>query len=389
MAGLRIVLGNSSLACYAQGGGHWTVFLQYLFGLDALGCHVFLLELYRATGDGARDRRAVESFLERMGACGFGDRCAVLVHDRAGGPATLDDGAVHGTSVARLKDVVRDADLLWNFCCALRRPLLSLFRRRVLIDLDPGHLQVSAISWDLGLADHDVLFTVGAKLGDPDCPAPTLGLRWRPFRPFVHLPAWPARPDPGRSAPFTSVTHWTWEELWWGNRVLSASKRFAYLRYLDLPRVAGRPFELAANLNAEDRTGDRERFTERGWRLVHPYEAAGTPAAYQEYIARSRAEIQCPKPIFRELRTGWFSDRSACYLASGRPVLAEETGFGERLPTGKGLLAFRDLEGAAAGASEIDANYAEHSRAARELAEAYFDSGKCLGAMLDACAGGG
>jgi len=193
---------------------------------------------------------------------------------------------------------------------------------------------------------------------------------------------WKATPDPGRDRPYSSITHWGWKELHWEKRVLSTSKRKAYLDYIELPQKTGRPFELAVRCNYAE---DEERLRDQGWKLVDPWEVAGSTAAYQEYIATSRAEIQCPKPIFRELRTGWFSDRSACYLASGRPVLAEDTGFTDYLPTGKGLLAFRDLPEAVEGVAEIDSNYAQHSRAARELAEEFLDSRRCLPALLAAC----
>jgi hypothetical protein len=143
---------------------------------------------------------------------------------------------------------------------------------------------------------------------------------------------WQAAPDPGSDAPFSSITQWTWEELWWQGRVLSVSKRTAYLKYLQLPRVAQRLFELAANIGSEDPAGDRRLFRENGWRIVDPHEVSGSPSQYQEYIRACRAEFMCPKPIHVEMKTGWFSDRSIAYLASGRPVLAEDTGFSERLP---------------------------------------------------------
>src|SRR5262249_33871957 len=156
-----------------------------------------------------------------------------------------------------------------------------------------GHLQVSALTWDLGLQDHDVFLTVGTKLGDADCEVPTLGRTWHPFPPVVYLPMWDVARDQGRLTPFTSVTQWCWEELWLGNRVLSTSKRAAYLRYLDLPRRAGRPFELAANIHPADDTGDRELLRDHSWKLADPHEVTGSPARYQEYIRRSRAEVCC------------------------------------------------------------------------------------------------
>jgi hypothetical protein len=261
-----------------------------------------------------------------------------------------------------------------------------MFKKRVLIDIDPGHLQVSSLSCDLETLHHDAFLTVGRKMHDADCEVPTLGMRWRRFSPFVYLPMWEQVADPGPQAPLTSVTQWNWDELMIGDRVVSIAKRDAYLRYIELPRNCQRPFELAANIRSDDRSGDRELLTQAGWRLNDPLTVAGSPEAYQKYIQQSRAEICCPKPIFRELRTGWFSDRSVSYLASGRPVLAEDTGFSESLPTGNGLLVFRDMEQAVAGVAEIDGNYRHHSQAARALAHDLFDSRKCLASMLEACA---
>jgi hypothetical protein len=284
-------------------------------------------------------------------------------------------------------DLIRSADLLLNFACAVRSPLLSMFKRRALLDFDPGHLQVAALDWDLALHEHDVVLTIGARLHAPDCAVPTLGLTWRTFEPVVYLPMWPVTAGPGPQAPFTSVTQWTWEELAWQGRPISVSKRTAYLEYLDLPRLARRPFELAANIGAADPTGDRALLHDHGWRVADPHRVSGSPEQYRDYIAASRAEFMCAKPIHVAMRTGWFSDRSVAYLASGRPVLAQETRFGDRLPTGRGLLAFRDMREALAGVAEIDGNYAAHCRAARELAEAFFDSTKSLTALLAACDG--
>jgi hypothetical protein len=208
--------------------------------------------------------------------------------------------------------------------------------------------------------------------------------KWHTFTPFVYLPLWDVTGDPGSAAAFTTVTHWEWNELWWGTRVLSTSKREAYLRYLELPQQSGRPFELAVNIGENDEAGDRQLLERYGWKTVDPWKVAGSPAAYQSYIAQSRAEISCPKPIFRELKTGWFSDRSACYLAAGRPVLAEDTGISDYLPTGAGLIMFRDLDEATVGVHNIDSQYRRHMVAARKLAEEYLDARQCLAKMLAA-----
>lgn len=378
---MLIVLGNGSLAQYPPGGGHWSWFLQYPLGLKALGHKFLWLELLKSSDDRVRDIALIRDFFVRIGTHGLAQDCALmLVEDKEA--QHLERAEIFGRSLAQVVEAVASADLLWNMSCAIREPLLSRFRHRVLIDTDPGHLQVAALSCDLGIQRHQVLLSVGTKIHDPDCEVPTLDFTWRRFWPFVHLPMFPPVPDPGSSAPFTSITQWTWEELHLNGRVLSASKRAAYLRIANLPQNAGRLFELAANIGAYDPAHDRDTLRQGGWRLVEPHEVAATPESYRDYIQRSRAEILCPKPIFRELKTGWFSDRSVCYLATGRPVLAEETGFSDRLPVGRGLLAFHDIAEAVDAVAEIDSNYALHSRTARELAEDLFDSRRCLNAML-------
>lgn len=378
---MLIALGDGSLAKYLPGGGHWSWFLQYPLGLRALGHQVFWFELLPASGDSGVDASRIAGFFARLAEYGFEHDCGLLLFDPAQ-PQALATAQPYGMTLAQIRDRIRDSDLLWNFCCALREPLLSEFRRRVLIDVDPGHLQICGLSEDMGIESHQAFLTVGAKVHQSDCEIPTLGHQWHAFDPFVYLPAWPQVADPGPQAPFTSITQWTWEELPFGDRMLSASKRAAYLRYMRLPAVTGRPFELAANIGPNDVAGDRASFSECGWTLTEPHVVAGTPAAYREFIRRSRAEILCPKPVFRELHTGWFSDRSVCYLASGRPVLAEDTGFSERLPVGRGLISFRTLTEAADGVAVIDSAYDTHCRAAREIAEAYFDHRRCLEAML-------
>jgi len=382
---VRIVLGDSSLVKYQQGGGHWSWFLQYPLGLKALGHEMFWLELLQSSGRRENDLRLVRDFFDRLALYDLDRNCAVLLFNADLDFQPIEKSEAFGRSGEEVRRIIQSADLLLNFSCAFRQPLLSLFKHRALLDFDPGHLHLSALAWDLGIQEHDVFLTIGARINRPDCEVPKLGLEWRTFEPFVYLPMWQAAPDPGFDAPFSSITQWTWEELWWQGRLVSVSKRAAYLKYSELPRIAQRSFELAANIGLYDLGGDRRLFRENGWRIVDPHEVAASPAQYQEYIRASRAEFMCPKPIHVEMKTGWFSDRSIAYLASGRPVLAEDTGFTERLPTGAGLLVFRDIKEAVMATAEIDGNYSRHSRAAREIALDLFDSRRCLPAMLSAC----
>lgn len=383
---VRIVVASGCVADYPEGGGIFTWVVQYPLGLRALGHDVLLLESCTSAGDTVEDRRRVETFASRMARVGLEENWALVVFKDRARPRTLANANVYGRDAAGLEEFARSADLLWNMAGTLRQPLLGLFRRRAFVDGDPGIVQVSSLECDLGINDHEVLLTAGLNAGQEDCETPSLGREWHPFPQFVYLPMWLAQPDPGPGAAFSSVTQWTWEEIWHGQRVLSVSKRAAYVRYLDLPRRAGRRFELAVNLHPDDDTGDRESLIEHRWELVHPHDVAGTPEQYRDFIARSRAELCCPKPIYRELKTGWISDRSACYLASGRPVVAEDTGYVRHVPAGDGgLIPFSRMDELLAAVAEVDGNYARHSRAARELAYEFLDSGRCLRGMLEAC----
>ena len=291
---------------------------------------------------------------------------------------------MYGVAVSAIKQTIRNADILWNFHSSIRPPLLHEFKCKALLDLDPGHLQISALSWDVGLDGHDMFFSVGSKINDNDCRIPRLGHQWHPFFPPVFLPAWDGSGSPGDRAAVTSISQWNWgDDLPFNGEILSSSKRKAHLRFLDLPRRCSANFVLAANIHPRDATGDRELLIRHGWALVHPHHCTRTMAHYRRFIRSSLAEFGCAKSVYTALRTGWFSDRSAAYLASGRPVVAEDTGFRDHLPTGAGLLTFGTLDEAAAAIEELTRNYSRHQLAAREIAEAYLSAERVLSKMID------
>jgi hypothetical protein len=285
-----------------------------------------------------------------------------------------------------LQRVIADADVMWNFACMLRSPLLQLFRRRALIDLDPGIVHVSALHHELDLAEHDIRFTVGLNVGQPDCGVPLVGGSWQPAPPVVHLPLWSEVGPPPHDATFTSITQWGWGELHLEGRVLSVSKRDAYMRYVEVPRRCRRLFELAANIDRRDPTGDLPRLAAGGWRVVDPNVVAPDPEAYRSYIAQSRGEFCCPKPIYRDLRTGWVSDRSIAFLASGRPVLMEDTGLERHVPADAGLIRFSNPDQAVESVASVEVDYARHARAARKLVAEHFAAERVLPWMLERCA---
>lgn len=381
---LRIILASRFLLGYPEGGGHWSAFLQHLRGLDALGHDVFWLELYRPNPEG-RNLELERAFGARMNALGFAGRWAIAVSapERR---SDLEELVMVGADAAQVRRIIGSADLLWNFACAVEPPLLDRFRRRALIDGDPGIIQISAEHHPtLGVDRHEILFTAGLNVGGDDCLVPTLGRRWYPFPQFIHLPAWPEAGPASARARYTSITQWGWGEIWHGNVSYSVSKRDAYMRFVDLPRRCAPQFELAANIDPRDPTGDLVRLRGAGWHLVDPHHVASTPEGYRHYIGQSRAEFCCPKPVYVDMRTGWFSDRSAGFLASGRPVLMQDTGVDRHLPLGEGLLAFSDVETAVAAVETIEGNYAAHALAARRFAEEHLCASKVLGRMLEAC----
>jgi len=378
---VRLVLANARTVNYRTGGGHLSVRLQYLLALQELNVDWYLLQLQHASEDRADDEARIELFFKRLGRYGLDERTVVVRYNDA---MDLAGSTAYGMPLSRVKEIVRDADIAWNFCCSLRQPLHSAFRRTALIDLDPGVIHYSGLQYpDLGIQNESLRFTVGLCINDDDCPTPTLGVPWIPFLPPVYLPLWNHSINQDPNAPFTTVTHWTWgDQMPVGDRLVSTSKRDAYLRYLEIAKRVPQAFELAVLLGPNH--PDQDLLQQNGWRTVNSREVARNPELYRQYIADSRAEFSCPKPIFRELRTGWFSDRSAAYLASGRPVLAEDTGFSRHLPTNLGLLKFESLEDAIDGVSRINRDYVSHAKAARAFAEEYLDATKIVASMIAA-----
>jgi hypothetical protein len=362
--------------------------LQFLLALKRLRHDFVLIEVLYRNGDAGGDGARIKRFFEQTTALGFADRCVLLLLDKQDPTRAPASMQAFGRSLSHVRNIAADADILWNFAGSLNASLLALFKRRAYIDIDPGLIQISALSWEMNIDKHEVLFTVGLNMHGSDCKVPTLGRAWHVFFPCVELSSWNVEPDPGFTAPFSSITQWNWEEYEYQERVISISKRAAYLRYVDLPRRVGRNFELAANIGANDVADDRALLEAAGWRLADPHEIAGTVQSYKQYIFNSRAELSCPKPIYRELKTGWLSDRTACDMAAGRPVLAEDTGISALVRTDRGMLTFSDMDTAVSGVLEIDSNYRLHSRAAREFAAEYLDAQKNVARMLELCFAG-
>lgn len=379
----KTVVIAGSLAQKPRHGGHTWVFLQYLLGFRRLGWEVLLLDRLDAAmcadasgrSCGVDESVNLEQFLQTMNRYGLNDSFC-LVCD--GGSCQI------GLSKEQALERVREAPLFINVMGFLKdEEFLSCARRRVFLDIDPGFGQM----WrELGLDDpfagHDDFVTIGENIGRPGCGIPTCGLRWINVRQPIVLEHWRPVYDPGEGA-FTGVASWRgaygpveYRRKTYGLRV------HEFRKFAPLPRLSRRPFRLALDIHPSE-TNDLALLAENDWSLVDPKEAAGDTQAYQEFIRASAAEFMVAKNMYVQSHSGWFSDRSICYLASGKPVLAQDTGLEELFPTGEGLLTFGDLEEALAGVEEISNNYSRHARVARALAEEYFDSDKVLRGLLD------
>ena len=367
-----------------QGGATWAV-LQYLLGFRRLGHEVFFVEPVKEKAL----RPAGTPFAETEQAVYFRD--VVLEFGLQGGAALLCEGTTQtvGLSYDELRGVARRADLLFNVSGMLaHEALLAPVRRRVYLDLDPAFVQLwhAAQGIDMRFGAHTHFITVGMNLGREECAVPTCGLEWLTTPQPVVLEHWPAAgavAGPAERDAWTTVGNWRGYGSVTYDGVHYGQKAHSMRRLMELPaRARGERLELALNIHPDERE-DLAALARHGWRLIDPDEAAGTPARYRRFVQESRGELGVAKSGYVASHCGWFSDRSACYLASGRPVVAQQTGWGRWLPAGEGVLAFSSVEDAAAALEEVRRDYPRQARAARALAERHFDSDRVLSALLE------
>jgi hypothetical protein len=282
----------------------------------------------------------------------------------------------------QLDELCKASDLLINISGHLPpgSPLMRV-PRRAYIDVDPGFTQIWAHQADLGLDRHNLFFTVGQNVGRPEFKIPTLGIEWVPTLPPVNLDAWPAVIDE-KYQRFSTVADWRgsqnaiFEEEYYG------TKRDEFVRFLSVPVKANQRVELALCMGQHD-FEDLGLLDGHNWRIRDPFLYVGDPKSYREFIQNSKAEFSVAKRGYVKSNSGWISDRTACYLASGKPALVQSTGFEWRLPAGKGLVTFRTVDEAVAGIESIKKDYISHCHAARRIAEDHFNSDIVLGSILD------
>jgi hypothetical protein len=374
-----VVVGGALANKPGSGGEAW-VRLSWIRGLQRLGLDVWFVEELDPSLPADPDAPPVAYFRSVTARFGLADRATLIVGGDALVGPTVDD-LVARAATATLVNISGHV---------AHRRLFPAFRKRVLVDIDPGFTQLWHAAGDPGarVAGHEVCFTIGEHIGSPGCPIPTGGVEWLPVRQPVVLPDWPcveraggggtAGPAGGGRLRFTTVGNWRGP---FGPIELDGRryglKVHEFRKFIQLPSRSPHRFELALRIDAADRT-DIDALHAHGWQLTDPHAASAGPDEFRAYVQRSHAEFSVAQGIYVDTRSGWFSDRTVRYLASGKPALVQDTGFGDLLPVGEGLVAFRTIDEAVAAAADIAARYDEHAGAAREIAERHFDSDHVL-----------
>ena len=361
--------------------GHAWQFLQYLLGLQRLGWEVLFLD--RLEDEMRTDHAGNSSSLEDS----YNVRYFRGVMQRFGLAADYALICRHGkkfigASRAEVLERARRSTLLLNVMGFLTdESILAAVPRRVFLDTDPG---IGQIWKELKLHDlfegHDAFVTIGENVGQADCEVPTCGIDWIKIHQPVVLEQWPASAQHNHR--ITSIVSWRgpfgpleYQGKTYGLRV------HEFRKFFELPSLTSARFELLLDIDPVE-AKEVEKLEANGWGIRDPKQVAREPETYREFIQTSAAEFMVAKNIYVETRGGWFSDRSMCYLASGKPVIAQDTGLDRLYPVGEGLLTFRNLPDAVAAVEEVTRNYDRHAVAARDIAQRFFDSDKVLGNLL-------
>lgn len=380
-----VVLGIMGRTPFA--GVAWQV-LHYLEGFRRLGCEVYYAE---DTGDWPYDadrntitddcRYTVEYLARIMEKYGFRDRWVYR---------SAVDGSIHGMSASQYAELFERSDALINLTGAtvLREEHLRV-PVRIYLETDPVLSQIEVAQghqFTINILNaHTHLYTFGENIGRPECAVPVVSFYYQTTRQPIILDWWersPATNHEHTKNPFTTISSWkqTEKDIEWNGKLYRWSKHLEFLKFIDLPRCTHVPLQLAL---ARGEPEAIRLLTSHGWQLLDAIDLSKEIEPYHEYILRSRGEFTVAKDQYVRLRTGWFSDRSACYLAAGRPVITQETGFKRLFPTGKGLFGFETMDEALQALEAIEADYEGNCRAAREIAVEYFAAEKVLGNLIE------
>ena len=362
--------------------------IHYIVGLQQLGHEVYYVE------DSARIPYNPETFEVNVGFDYAAKVLGQLARDFdfknrwAYCARYVKENPTAGLSLKKIQQLYRESDAILNICGTQEfNDDLLKSDRIIYVESDPG---VEQIKIDNGvrstidyLGRHHTLFTFGENVGTKDFPVPLHGFKWNPTRQPIVTDLWKTSRAPKRAAVFTSIANWSTsglKDIVWRKRKYLWSKSREFLRFVAAPKKAGETFELATNIS-DPRTA--KKFERNGWRLVSPLQMSVDYWLYRDYIQKSKGEFTVAKDQYVRLSTGWFSDRSACYLAAGRPVITQETGFTKNYGGDGGLLAFRSLSEIGEAVKRINADYKKHSGAARQIARDVFEAKTVLKSLLD------
>lgn len=380
---MTIVVVSGALANKPGNGGEAWVRMEWVEGVRRLGFDVYFVEqiardlLRNGAGTPVSPDSSEHVAFFRGVTRRFGMEGKTALLDQHG-------GAIDGLEMAELEGIAAEAALLVNVSGHLRVPsLFKRFRKRAYIDLDPGFTQFWHASGMDGphLCGHNYHFTVGLNVGESGCGIPTDGIQWHPLPPPVVLDAWPVAD--GDPEALTTVASWrgSFGPIEHEGRSFGL-KVHEFRKFIELPERISQRVEVALDIHPAD-SQDLEALKRHGWRILDPCKVVPDPDAYRRFVQHSGGEFSVAQGIYVETGSGWFSDRTVRYLASGKPVLIQDTGFSRVLPTDEGLLVFQSFEDAVARANDLASDYESHRRAARRMAEEFFDSDRVLSRLLE------
>jgi hypothetical protein len=379
---VTIFLGCGFAAKYREGGGNFSVPLQWMLGLRRLKLDAIWLEVLPSTDNVLADQSKIRNFQRQLRAHGLAGQYCLLYQKPAADAHDLDSLHCIGISKRELLERLGGPNVLLNLAYSIHPPLLLKFERRIFCDLDPSEIFYWMTKMEVGQSYHHEFWTIGLNVHGHDCRLPKSALAWKTFYPLVDTKLFRPQSRP-RSPKFTTVGQW-----YWGGAVEVAgefpdlSKRFAFEPYLRLPaRVPEARFELAMNIAPED--PERERLRRLGWQIADPHRVARTPGTYRRYLATALAEFTAIKGVDVAWHTGWVSDRAAAFLALGRPVITEDTGAQRYLPPESGFRFIRSVAEAEAAVRELLHDWSRLSKQARQGAVEIFDSVRNLRRILD------
>ncbi len=370
------ILCSGHLVRYPLGGHSWH-HLQYLVGLQRMGHDVYFFEDYGWSDSCYDPQQNVMTSNPEYGV-NYTNNLLKRYGLENNWCYLAEDGSSYGMSREQLAQLCHECHVYFNLSNINWIPELEYCQRRILVDTDPVFTQIGVFGMGGAFSRYHKLFTYGENVHKAGCEMPTGGERWLPTRQPVVIDLW--RLEAGnQNNPFTTVMNWSnfGDKEYKGKTYGQKDREFE--PFFSLPLEAGQPMEIAVNAPADK----RKRLSEGGWKLQDPREITRDPLTYQNYLVNSRAEFCVAKHAYVSTQSGWFSDRSAAYLASGRPVIIQDTGFGDFLPCGEGLLSFRQPSEAFEAISNVTENYSVHCNAARAIAEEYFHSTKILSNLLE------